>query len=59
VVHAPTGTVHARIQGRRTFLAVLPARAQPGQVSVTVVPRGGAPVTFRGSLNLVPNPLSH
>lgn len=58
VVHTPTGTVQARIQRRRTFLAVLPAGAQPARVSVTVVPRGGAPVTFRGSLNLVPNPLS-
>jgi hypothetical protein len=59
VVHAPTGTVHARIvAGGRSFLAALPARARPVQVSVTVTPRGGAPVTFRGSLGLVPNPMS-
>jgi hypothetical protein len=59
VVHAPTGTVRARIvSGGRSFLVALPARARPAQVSVTVTPRTGAPVTFRGSIGLVPNPMS-
>ncbi|HEY6758093.1 MAG TPA: hypothetical protein VI318_01335 [Baekduia sp.] len=60
VLTGPTGTVRARLlDGGRAFLGVLPARARPAGVTVTVTPATGPPVTFRGSLNLVPNPLTH
>jgi hypothetical protein len=58
VLHAPTGTVRARILGGRRFLGVLPARVRPRDVTVTVTPQDGPPVTFRGSLHLVPNPMT-
>jgi hypothetical protein len=59
-VRWPAGTVGARIlQERHGFLAVLPARVQPRDVTVTLTPERGAPVTFHTTLNLRPNPMSH
>ncbi|WP_027005667.1 hypothetical protein [Conexibacter woesei] len=59
-VRSPAGTVRARILGERhTFLAVLPARVNPRDVTVTLTPERGAPVTFHTTLNLRPDPMTH
>ena len=59
-VRSPAGTVRARIlQQRHGFLAVLPARVHPRDVTVTLTPERGAPVTFHTTLNLRPDPMSH
>jgi hypothetical protein len=59
VLHTPTGTVKAKVlDAGHSFLGVLPARTNPRDVTVTMTPEHGAPVTFRGSLNLVPNPMT-
>jgi hypothetical protein len=57
LVRTPSGVMRAKIIMKRSFLAVLPARVRPGAATVTVMPRSGPAVTFRGSYGLVHNPV--